>query len=54
MDRRIAEMNIEHLEGKLAEERDPQVRQTIVRLITEEKAKLADILHRRSDKRHSA
>ena len=53
MDRRIAELNIEHLEGKLAEIADPEVRQTIVRLIAEEKAKLASILHRKSDSRHS-
>jgi len=54
MDRRIAELNIEHLEGKLAEEADPKVRQTILCLIAEEKAKLAEIARRKSENRHSA
>ncbi|MGY6706925.1 MAG: hypothetical protein ACXIVF_01255 [Rhizobiaceae bacterium] len=54
MDRRIAELNIEHLEGKLAEVSEPELRQTILQLIAEEKAKLADILQRETDNRHRA
>jgi hypothetical protein len=40
MDRRIAELNIEHLRKKLAEETDPRVRETMQRLLEEERAKL--------------
>jgi hypothetical protein len=40
MDRRIAELNIEHLQKKLAEESDPSVRETMQRLLEEERAKL--------------
>lgn len=53
MDRRIAELNIEHLEAKLAEVVDPAVRQTISRIIAEEKAKLAEIVRRKSSNPHS-
>ena len=54
MDRRIAELNIEHLEKKLGEVADPQLRETIMRLIAEEKAKLAELARRGSDNRHRA
>lgn len=54
MDRRIAELNIEHLERKLAEVADSEIRETILRLIAEEKAKLAEIARRNSDSRHRA
>lgn len=54
MDRRIAELNIEHLERKLAEVTDPEVRETILRLIAEEKAKLAELARRGSGNRHRA
>jgi hypothetical protein len=54
MDRRIAELNIEHLERKLAEVADPEVRETILRLLAEEKAKLAELARRNSDSRHRA
>jgi hypothetical protein len=54
MDRRIAELNIEHLERKLGEVADPQLRETILRLIAEEKAKLAELKRRNSGNRHSA
>ncbi|MGY6709412.1 MAG: hypothetical protein ACXIVF_13915 [Rhizobiaceae bacterium] len=40
MDKRIAELNVEHLQKKLAEELDPQVRETMQRLLEEERAKL--------------
>jgi rubrerythrin len=44
MDRRIAELNIEHFQKKLAEESDPQLRETMQRLLKEEQAKLREIL----------
>jgi len=44
MDRRIAELNIEHFQKKLADESDPKLRETMQRLLLEEQAKLRDIL----------
>ncbi|HZP69420.1 MAG TPA: hypothetical protein VFB29_05695 [Pseudolabrys sp.] len=41
MDRAIAQLNIEHYRKKLAEENDANKRQTLLRLIAEEEAKLA-------------
>lgn len=46
MDRRIAELNIEHLRNKLAEECDAEIRQVMNRLLVEEEAKLRAILRR--------
>ena len=41
MDRAIARLNIEHYRKKLAEEGDETKRQTLLRLLAEEEAKLA-------------
>jgi len=41
MDRTVAELNIEHFKRLLAVEMDPAKRQTIERLLAEEKAKLS-------------
>ncbi len=41
MDRAIARLNIEHYRKKLAEENDEAKRQTLLRLLAEEEAKLA-------------
>ena len=41
MDRSIARLNIEHYRKKLAEEGDETKRQTLLRLLAEEEAKLA-------------
>jgi len=40
MDRTVAHLNIEHFRRKLAEETDETKRQTILRLLAEEEAKL--------------
>ena len=42
MDRTVARLNIEHYRRLLARETDETRRQTIVRLLTEEEAKLAE------------
>jgi len=42
MDRAVAHLNIEHYRRLLAEETDEARRQTILRLLAEEEAKLAD------------
>ncbi len=41
MDRSIARLNIEHFRKKLAEKGDETKRQTLLRLLAEEEAKLA-------------
>jgi len=41
MDRTIARLNIEHCRKKLATEQDETKRQTLMRLLAEEQAKLA-------------
>jgi hypothetical protein len=41
MDKTIAQLNIEHFHRKLEGETDPTTRQTVVRLLAEEEAKLA-------------
>jgi hypothetical protein len=41
MDRTISRLNIEHYRRKLATERDETTRQTLMRLLAEEQAKLA-------------
>lgn len=43
MERRteITQLNIEHFRKKLAMEQDPTTRQTLIRLLAEEEAKLA-------------
>lgn len=42
MDRTIARLNIEHFRRLLAEETDEARRQTLLRLLAEEEAKLSD------------
>lgn len=42
MDRAVARLNIEHYRRLLARETDETRRQTILRLLAEEEAKLAD------------
>ncbi len=42
MDRAVARLNIEHYRRLLAEKSDEARRQTILRLLAEEEAKLAD------------
>ncbi len=42
MDRTVARLNIEHYRRLLARETDETRRQTIMRLLAEEEAKLAD------------
>lgn len=41
MDKTIARLNIAHFREKLATEQDPKSRQTLLRLLAEEEAKLA-------------
>ncbi len=41
MDKRIADLNIEHFRKLLASETDPAKRQTLLRLLREEEMKLA-------------
>ena len=41
MDKTIARLNIEHFRKRLAVERDETTRQTLLRLLAEEEAKLA-------------
>ncbi len=41
MPKTIARLNIEHFRRRLAEETDPTTRQTLMRLLAEEEAKLA-------------
>ena len=41
MHRTVARLNIEHFRKKLAEEKDETKRQTLLRLLAEEEAKLA-------------
>jgi hypothetical protein len=41
VDRTIARLNIEHFRKRLAEETDEKTRRMILRLLTEEEAKLA-------------
>jgi hypothetical protein len=43
MDRAVAHLNIEHYRRLLASETDEARRQTILRLLAEEEAKLADL-----------
>ena len=43
MDKRIAELNVEHYQRLLATETDPKKRDTIERLLAEEEAKLRQI-----------
>jgi hypothetical protein len=43
MDRTISRLNIEHYRRKLATEQDETTRQTLMRLLAEEQAKLAAI-----------
>ncbi len=53
MDRTIARLNIEHYRKKLATEDDETKRQTLMRLLAEEQAKLAALDNPPERKRHS-
>jgi hypothetical protein len=53
MDRRIAELNIEHFQKKLAEESDPRIRQTMQQLLLEEQAKLREIMRQFTEAKKS-
>jgi DNA-binding MarR family transcriptional regulator len=44
--RTIIELNIRHYRGLLKTEKDPSTRQTIVKLLAEEEAKLAQLSER--------
>ena len=43
MDRTVARLNIEHFRKLLSQEKDEAKRQTILRLLAEEEAKLASL-----------
>jgi len=43
MNRTVARLNIEHFRRKLAEEKDETQRQTLLRLLAEEEAKMAKL-----------
>jgi ABC-type Zn uptake system ZnuABC Zn-binding protein ZnuA len=43
MDKRVAELNIEHFKRMLTSETDPKKRETITQLLAEEEAKLRKI-----------
>ena len=43
MDRAVTRLNIEHYRKKLAEEKDEATRQTLLRLLAEEEAKLPEL-----------
>ncbi len=45
MDKTVARLNIEHYRKKLAEETDQTTRQTLLRLLAEEEAKLAGLMN---------
>lgn len=51
MDRTIAQLNIAYFRRKLATERDEAKRQTLLRLLAEEEAKLATLNERSEEKR---
>jgi hypothetical protein len=51
MDKTIARLNIEHFGKKLAEENDGKQRETLLRLLAEEKAKLAALINPPEDKK---
>jgi hypothetical protein len=51
MDKFVAKANIDHFRKKLAQETDESERQTLMRLLSEEEAKLASIDSNRSGKR---
>jgi hypothetical protein len=46
MDETVARLNIEHFHKRLAEETDEPTRQTLLKLLAEEEAKLALIRNR--------
>jgi hypothetical protein len=50
MDRDIARLNIEHFREKLAEETDPNRKETIRRLLAEKEAKLEALSVRPNDR----
>ena len=53
MDRMVAHFNIEHYRKLLAQEMDETKRQTILRLLAEEEAKLASVNNPLQRKRRS-
>jgi hypothetical protein len=50
MDKFVAKANIDHFRKRLAQETDESQRQTLMRLLSEEEAKLASIESERSHK----
>ena len=53
MDKFVATHNIEHYRKKLAEESDEAKRQTLLRLLAEEEAKLAALMCRPKERQRS-
>jgi hypothetical protein len=53
VDRKIAELNIEHFRKLLATETDETKRRTLLRLLAEEEAKLATLTNSPTGKRKS-
>jgi hypothetical protein len=51
MDKMVARLNIEHLRNQLATETDKTKRQTMLRILAEEEAKLAGLLNRPDERR---
>jgi hypothetical protein len=54
MEKIVARLNIEHFRRKLNDEADETTRQTLLRLLTEEEAKLAHLTNRSSESNRSA
>lgn len=48
MDKLIARLNIEHFRQRLAEEKDEEIRQIVLKLLADEEEKLKKILFRES------
>jgi hypothetical protein len=51
MDKLVAQLNIEHLRKRLATETDESKRQMMLRLLSEEEAKLAALLNRPNERK---
>ncbi len=51
MDKLVAQLNIEHFRKRLATETDESKRQTLLRLLAEEEAKLSALLDRRNEQK---
>ncbi len=51
MDKMVARLNIEHLRKQLAIETDETKRQTMLRILADEEAKLAGLLNRHPERK---